>query len=69
MKLKDYAEMLNKLAETYPDVDVVYARDDEGNDFQTVNYCPNIGFYESREFRQYDPDDEDTIIINAVCLN
>lgn len=69
MKLKAYVKKLNKLAEKYPNAQVVFSSDDEGNNFQTVNYEPTLGFYESREFRSYDPDDEDCSTINAVCVN
>ena len=69
MKLKDYAEKLSKLAERCPDVEVIYSGDDEGNDFQAVSYSPTLGFYEKGEFRSYDPDNKDTVTINAVCLN
>ncbi len=45
MTLKKYAEIINKLAEEYPDVLVVYASDDEGNNFQKVNHAGTIGFF------------------------
>lgn len=68
MKLRDYIEQLNLIAEENPDVleyDVIYSSDDEGNDYQKIHYGPSIGYYEDREFRQYDEDYEP----NAVCIN
>jgi hypothetical protein len=46
MKLKEYAEIINKLAEEYPDVLVVYASDDEGNSFQKANHAGTVGFFD-----------------------
>ena len=67
MKLKEYAKLINVLAEKYPDIDVVYSHDDEGNEFQMVNYQPGIGHftdlnYGRGEFEQKNP-------INAICIN
>ncbi len=82
MTLKEYVEMLYELVqqnEGYGDLEVVYASDDEGNDFNTVHCTPTLGFYNDREFRtdKYEYDewgDEDPGIdsefkINAVCIN
>lgn len=67
MKLKHYVEHLNKLLENNPaagDMLVVYSSDDEGNDYNTVNFTPTVGYYLDREFEGEDgPDD------NAVCIN
>ena len=43
MKLKEYAEKINKLVEGYGNMDVAYASDDEGNKYQYVNYSPDVG--------------------------
>jgi hypothetical protein len=45
MKLKDYVASLAKLAEQYPDAEVVSASDDEGNNFQKVNYDGTMGYF------------------------
>ena len=66
MKLREYIEQLQKFAEMNPetlDMDVIYARDDEGNGFQEVHYAPSKGFYEDMEFQEGDED------VNAVCIN
>lgn len=62
MKLKEYAEHINKLAKYYPDIQVVYSHDDEGNMFQAVYNEPSIGTYQENEF-------EEAKIINAICIN
>ena len=46
MKLKDFLDNINKMVEENPsilDLDVVYARDPEGNGFYPVYYTPSIG--------------------------
>ena len=51
MKFSEYLDHLNAIA-TDPktlDMDVVYSKDDEGNEFQKVVYAPGVGyFYEVR---------------------
>lgn len=42
MKLKDYATMISKLAKRYPNLEVVYAVDDEGNGYLPVVYAPSV---------------------------
>jgi uncharacterized protein YpmB len=42
MKLKDYAAVIAKLAKKHPDLEVVYASDDEGNNFTYVNFEPAV---------------------------
>jgi UDP-N-acetylglucosamine 2-epimerase len=45
MKLKDYAKSIAKLAKQYPNVEVVYSSDDEGNIYQKVNYDGTMGYF------------------------
>lgn len=40
MKLKEYIKKLQKVAETHPNVTVIYSKDDEGNQFSELNYPP-----------------------------
>jgi len=63
MKLKDYIQKLQKIAETHPDLPVVYSRDDEGNVFQEVNYEPSVGHFKDHDFTT------ETNMPNAVCIN
>ena len=44
MKLREYLEALNQLVKDNPqalDMEVVYAKDDEGNGYQYVGYTPS----------------------------
>lgn len=82
MTLKEYAESINELANKYPDLLVVYASDDEGNNFQKVNYAGTLGFFEGDYRGQFidkgnienDPDEElyqpyVGKTPNAICIN
>lgn len=45
MKLKEYLNELNTLATKYPEIldfEVVYAHDDEGNEYQKIYSSPTI---------------------------
>ena len=66
MKLKDYIKDLNELIELQPEaleMDVITAKDDEGNGFSMVNFTPETGYFEEDEFRT------DVCKHNVVCLN
>lgn len=78
MKLKEYAEEMIKLAKLYPDIDLVYSIDDEGNAYHQVNWLPSIGCYNSEDYEflseNYfdDPDygyEDQEYEINAICIN
>ena len=66
MKLKEFVNNLNELMLDRPetaDLDVVTAKDDEGNGYNLVYYTPQVGhFDEDREFKEEQP-------TNAVCVN
>ena len=73
MKLKDYYQELTKIMESYPEFSeytVVFSKDDEGNEFNTVGYSPTVGYFDSED-RTFVPDmvvpDKDDL--NAICLN
>ena len=66
MKLKDYAKTLAKLAKQYPDAEVIYARDSEGNGFEPVVYLPAAGHYDTR-LRLFSNEKPETV--NCVCIN
>ena len=68
MKMKEYAEKISKLAEKYPDVVVVYSRDEEGNGYKEVFYNPTAGQFEDGEFAK-GKGLERKLPINAVCIN
>lgn len=76
MKLKEYAELINKIANRYPNLEVIYSKDDEGNDFQEVVYEPSIGYFEDNEYSAFSNSvttDENVILneesCNAICIN
>jgi len=61
MYLKYYAEIIKNLAESYPDLKVVYSSDDEGNEFSLVHYQPAlVTDIETRS---------GTEIKEAICVN
>ena len=62
MKLKDYAKKLAALAAKHPNANVVYSKDDEGNQFNEVIYEPTAGTFEDDNFEKSDK-------VNAVCIN
>ena len=73
MKLKEYAIYINDLARHHPNAEVVYASDDEGNNFQPVHYHPTVGMMvDNREF--YDKLSaiklfKKKAVNNAICIN
>ena len=72
MKFKDYLKNLNKLVEEYPeslDYDVVYAKDDEGNGYDLVNYEPGLGHYAGRDEFIHGGDEECGQPNNSVIIN
>ena len=74
MKFNEYLTELNKIAKKNPEtlsMDVIYARDDEGNGYQQVSYKPSKGFYDGDEFTgeaQFE-EEEITEKPNAICIN
>ena len=70
MKLKEYATKINALAKVYPDAELVYAIDDEGNAFFPVQFEPVEGQYEDEEFY---PANNDFFAkgkeVTHVCIN
>jgi len=72
MTFKDYLEECNTLAKDRPeclDLDVAYAKDDEGNGYQLVHYTPSVGYLDDGEFETENVDEEDSPTPNVVLLN
>ena len=77
MKLKDYVKELNAIAEKFPDLDVMYAIDDEGNGFDAVKNAPCLynpfdeSCYTLEDVMRVSKKERDFILKNAtaVCLN
>lgn len=78
MKLKEFLNELNQLVEKHPeylDLDVITAKDAEGNGFDLVYYGPSVGAFYDDEFvptncddfvEEYGYTDKD---INSICIN
>lgn len=70
MKLKHYAEQISMLAKEYPDLEVFYAIDEEGNGFKPVHYEPAVGMMAQESFYTMKEAEQITgSVINAVCIN
>ena len=76
MKLQEYIKQLTDLVESNPEyakLDVIYAKDDEGNDFSKIGFAPSLGnlssdgdFTQQENFEDIDEEDQ---IINSICIN
>lgn len=75
MKLKEYIENLEILIHQnpeYAELDVITAKDEEGNGYEKVYFAPTTGYLNEDEFTQqenFDDLDEEERIVNAVCVN
>ena len=70
MKLSEYIKKLQAILEDHGDVEIIYAIDDEGNNFDLVHFDPSPCRFDENdpegvEFLSYD----ETIKVNAVCIN
>lgn len=73
MKASEMVEQLNKLIKEHGDLDLVYAVDDEGNAYHTVEFGPGTGLYMDDEqmfiCAGNFEDEEITDKPNAICIN
>lgn len=73
MKFKDYLSKLNKLAAKSPEVldfEAIYARDDEGNGYQSVSFDPSIVEVDDPEMYGHGGINQDpSNVPNAVLVN
>ena len=77
MNLREFIDDLEKLIADQPQVEtmqVIYAKDDEGNGFREVTYAPSFGRFEDGEFRDEYVDTTDfnphfDARDNAICIN
>lgn len=65
MKLVEFAQNIKHFAEKYPNLEVVFSKDDEGNGFSRIFYSPSLGLFEDGEFSTQCEIKE----INAICIN
>ena len=71
MKLSQYIKKLQAIEKKYPDINVVFAADEEGNSFHELTFTPSVGDFNGSDFINDDGTEEFTnnYEINAVCLN
>jgi hypothetical protein len=72
MTLKEFLEQIDEIVKANPDkdvlaLDVVYARDDEGNGYGNVHFSPSLGNMKYLEFSSSDSEFKDET--NAICIN
>ena len=68
MKLKKYAKLIKDLAKKYPEADVCYSSDNEGNSFELVHYKPTMGYWDS-DNEGFTTDDNPDVKPNAIVVN
>ena len=69
MKLKEFAESINELAEIYPDIEVIYSNNKKGDLFEPVYYSPALGVFKDGDFRRNKPLSPPEFDISAICIN
>ena len=73
MKLSNYIKYLQEALEEHGDLTVVYASDDEGNNYHSVGYTPSVAFFEgldAHHLERIDEDDDDATNENkALVIN
>ena len=75
MTLDDYIKYLTRLRNNNPNSGgwkVIYAKDDEGNNFKPVYYQPGVGIFDDREnefISNWEEIKDREEEINAVCIN
>lgn len=73
MKLKLYLEKLQELYETYGDLELIYSSDDEGNEYNTVNYEPSLANYIASDRGVIHEDDleefNESDYQKVICIN
>jgi len=77
MTLNKYIEDLQMLQEKYGDKLVIYSKDDEGNEYQTVNWCGTRchiyedleDFYRTDHVASGEDLEEEGLEVNAIIIN
>ncbi len=73
MKLQQYIEKLQELLKEHGDLELIYSTDDEGNEYNTVNYHPSIVNYIESDRCLIDDDDleeyNETDYQKVICVN
>lgn len=54
MNIQEYIEHLKELAGKFPQAEIIYASDSEGNSFHKAYFNPSAGLYKDGDFLQLD---------------
>lgn len=73
MKLKEYIEKLNKLYKEHGDLELVYSKDDEGNEFNYLNFDPSLVNYIPSDYNVVSDEDleeyDESEYKKVICIN
>lgn len=73
MKLKEYIEKLNKLYKEHGDLELIYSRDDEGNEFNYLNFDPSLVNYIPSDLSVITDEDleeyDESEYKKVICIN
>mgnify|MGYP001559547358 FL=1 len=70
MKLKNYIKQLQEICDKYPNLNVIYSSDEEGNNYDYVAFGPTICHYKDCEltaeadFEEFGIKKPNAVIIN-----
>ena len=69
MTLKDYIINLQEIEKEHPDALLVYSSDDEGNNYNEVNWGPSFGWFDGDSAFSVDKEDLSGNVTKVVCVN
>jgi len=76
--VSDLIKDLEEIKAIHGDLPLIYAKDDEGNDFDYVFFSPTPGYFDDdacefiddvEDFNSMRDEDDKELTINAVCVN
>ena len=73
MKLTEYIKKLQELLNEHGDLELIYAKDDEGNDYRKLHYDPGVVNYIESDYCIIHEDDleewEESEYKKVICIN
>lgn len=73
MNLKEYIEKLNKLYTKHGDLELVYSKDDEDNEFNYLNFDPSLVNYNPSDLSVIADEDldeyDESEYKKVICIN
>ena len=69
MRLSQFISNCQQALAQHGDLEVIIAKDDEGNGYNGVYFSPSFGSYDGEDFIIADDVPEDNIEITHVCVN